>query len=73
MKVLDLAGTARNLTKLMKEKKISAAQVAEKLDIHIQSVYKWKQGVSMPTLDNLVSLCEFLQVTLDNFIVTNTI
>lgn len=73
MRVLDMAGTRRNLTEIMKEKKISAAQIAEKLDIHVQSVYKWKQGVSMPTLDNLIPLCEFLQVSLDNFIATNNI
>lgn len=73
MRVLDMAGTRRNLTKIMKEKKISASQIAEKLDIHVQSVYKWKQGVSMPTLDNLIPLCEFLQVSLDNFIATNNI
>ena len=35
-----------------------------------QAIYKWQQGVAMPTIDNLVVLAKIFQTTIDNIIVT---
>ena len=34
-----------------------------------QAIYKWQQGVAMPTIDNLVVLAKIFQTTIDNIIV----
>ncbi len=37
-----------------------------------QAIYKWQQGVALPTIDNLVVLAAVLQVRLDDILVTDT-
>ena len=37
-----------------------------------QAIYKWQQGVALPTIDNLVVLAAILQVRLDDILVTDT-
>ena len=37
-----------------------------------QAIYKWQQGLALPTIDNLVALAALLNVTLDDIIVTDT-
>ena len=34
-----------------------------------QAIYKWQQGVALPTIDNLVVLAAVLQVRLDDILV----
>ena len=34
-----------------------------------QAVYKWQQGMALPTVDNLVILAELFDVTVDEIIV----
>ena len=37
-----------------------------------QAIYKWQQGVALPTIDNLVVLAAVLQVRMDDILVTDT-
>ena len=37
-----------------------------------QAIYKWQQGVALPTIDNLVALAAVLQVRLDDILVIDT-
>lgn len=36
-----------------------------------QAIYKWQQGLALPTIDNLVALAALLGVTIDDIIVTD--
>ena len=38
-----------------------------------QAIYKWQQGVALPSIDNLVVLAAVLQVSLDDILVVNTV
>lgn len=36
-----------------------------------QAIYKWQQGLALPTIDNLVALAALLDVAIDDIIVTD--
>ena len=36
-----------------------------------QAIYKWQNGISMPTVDNLIVLSAVLNVTIDDIVVLN--
>ena len=36
-----------------------------------QVIYKWQQGLALPTIDNLVVLAALLGVKIDDILVTN--
>ena len=38
---------------------------------YIQSVYRWLDGVSMPTVDNLYAISKMLQVPMDSIVCGN--
>lgn len=50
---------------LRKKQGLSQEELAEKLGISRQSVYKWEQGVSMPELDKIVKLANIFSVSCD--------
>ena len=37
-----------------------------------QAIYKWQQGLSLPTVDNLVILSAILHVPIDSILVVDT-
>lgn len=36
-----------------------------------QAIYKWQQGISLPTVDNLVVLAAVFQVKIDDILVVD--
>ena len=58
--------TGINLRRIMDMRGITAKDVQEYLGLGcVQSVYRWLEGKSMPTIDNLYALSELLQVPID--------
>lgn len=58
--------TGVNLRRIMDMRGITPKDVQEYLGLGcVQSVYRWTDGVNMPTIDNLYALSEFLQVPID--------
>ena len=56
------------IKKLRKEKGLTQAQLAEKLNISFQSVSKWETGETLPDTNILLSLCEELDTTVDTLL-----
>lgn len=56
---------AQRLAEVRKAKKLTQAQVAEKLDISFQAVSSWARGETTPEIDKLVSLAGLYGVNLD--------
>ena len=55
-----------NLRRIMDMRGITLKDVQEYLGLGcVQSVYRWTDGVNMPTIDNLYALSELLQVPID--------
>ena len=56
---------SERLWKIRDEAGISQERLAEELNVSRQAVAKWESGVGMPDIDNLVSISNFFQVSLD--------
>lgn len=72
--IIDLAGTGKNIKKLMSSKNLSAKDIQTFLNLgSVQAVYKWIWGNSLPTIDNFVALSKLFQVPIDKIIVIKNI
>ena len=56
------------ITKCRKEKKLTQAQLAEKLNITDRAVSKWETGKSMPDSSIMLELCEILGITVNELL-----
>ena len=61
--------TGVNLRKIMDERGITVKDVQEYLGLGcVQSVYRWIDGVNMPTIDNLYALSDLFQLPIDEIV-----
>ena len=67
---IDVAATGSRITELREQAGMSVR------DLQIiygfttpQAIYKWQNGISMPTIDNLIVLAFILRVKVDDIIV----
>lgn len=61
--------TGINLRRIMDKRGFSAKDVQEYLGLGcVQSVYRWFDGISMPTIDNLYALSELFQLPIDSIV-----
>ncbi|MDE7445301.1 MAG: helix-turn-helix domain-containing protein [Lachnospiraceae bacterium] len=71
--VIDMIRTGQNIGRLRKQAGLSVRDLQDIFGFATpQAIYKWQQGVALPTIDNLVVLAAILQVRLDDILVTNT-
>ena len=62
-----------NIIRLRKNAGLSVRDLADIFGFATpQAVYKWQNGVAMPTLDNLVVLAAIFNVAMDQIIVVDT-
>lgn len=61
--------TGINLRRIMDERGITAKDVQEYLELGcVQSVYRWIDGINMPTIDNLYALSALFQLPIDEIV-----
>ena len=71
--VIDMTRTGQNIARLRKQAGLSVRDLQDVFGFATpQAIYKWQQGVALPTIDNLVVLAAVLQVRLDDILVTDT-
>ena len=64
--IINKRETGINLRKIMDARGVTPKDVQQYLGLGcVQSVYRWTDGVNMPTIDNLYALSELLQVPID--------
>ena len=51
---------AENIRKFRKERSLTQEQLAEVLGVTTGAVYKWEAGLSVPELDLIVEMADFL-------------
>ena len=69
---IDMIGTGQNIARLRKQAGLSVRDLQDVFGFATpQAIYKWQQGVALPTIDNLVVLAAVLQVRLDDILVTD--
>ncbi len=53
---------------LRKKHSMSQEQLADKLDISRQAIYKWEAGMSVPELEKIKRLAEIFEVSFDDLL-----
>lgn len=72
--IVDLKATGENIVKLREERGMSVKDLQEIFGFGTpQSIYKWQQGQSMPTVDNLLVLAEVFEVRVEDIVAVNRI
>ncbi len=56
------------LVRLRKEKGLTQLELAEAVKVSRQAVSKWESGISLPSTENLRSLSELYQVSVDDLL-----
>ena len=68
--VIDMVKTGQNIGRLRKQAGLSVRDLQDIFGFATpQAIYKWQQGVALPTIDNLVVLAAVLQVRMDDILV----
>ena len=68
--VISVYATGKKIKQLRKEREVTVADVCRFLGgISEQAVYKWEQGKSIPSTDNLYALSHLFQVHMEEMIV----
>ena len=72
--VIDMVRTGQNIGRLRKQAGLSVRDLQDIFGFATpQAIYKWQQGVALPTIDNLVVLAAVLQVRMDDILVIDTV
>lgn len=67
---IDMVRTGQRITQLRIAASLSVKDLQEIFGFSTpQAIYKWQQGASMPTIDNLVILSSVLGVAIDDIVV----
>ena len=70
--IIDMVKTGQNIITLRKKAGLSVRDLQDAFGFGTpQAIYKWQQGLALPTIDNLVVLASLLGVGMDDIIVTN--
>lgn len=71
--VIDPRATGRNIARLRRAKGLSVRDVQKWFGFEEpQAIYKWQQGKSLPSVDNLYALCALLEVSVEELLVERT-
>ena len=66
--MLDFEAIGANIHKLRVEHGYSQSAIAELLGVTHQAFSRWELGLTVPTVDNLVELCELFEVSLEQLL-----
>lgn len=67
----DLVESGKRIKNLRKEKGLSQNALAETLGIHVKTVSKAERGIIGLSVDNLIQISSYFNVSLDNEISIN--
>ena len=68
--VIDLAATGDNIRRLRMERGLTVRDLQKYFGFEEpQAIYKWQQGKSLPTVDNLYALGNLLGITMEEILV----
>ena len=67
---VNIKATGESIVKLRKKAGLSVKDIQEACGFGTpQAVYKWQQGLALPTVDNLLVLSYLFDVTIDEILV----
>ena len=69
---IDMIRTGQQIAKLRAAAGLTVRDLQQTLNLATpNAIYKWQNGITMPTIDNLVVLADIFGVRIDDIIVTN--
>ena len=69
---IDMVATGNNITRLREQAGMTVRDLQNVFGFATpQAIYKWQNGISMPTVDNLIVLSAVLNVTVEDIVVLN--
>lgn len=69
--IINMTATGENIRQLRAIQGISVKDLQDVFGFtNPQAIYKWQNGMSIPTIDNLVILASVLGTTIDDILVT---
>lgn len=69
---INKAKTGERIEKLMKSSGKTPRDIQKYLGLTcVQSVYRWLEGINIPSIDNFYALSQLFQITIDEMIVGN--
>jgi len=69
--IIDMMKTGQNIISLRKKAGLTVKNLQDAFGFGTpQAIYKWQQGLALPTIDNLVMLAALLGVKVDDILVT---
>lgn len=73
MPTIDVVKTGQNITRLRQQAGLSVKDLQDIFGFATpQAIYKWQQGATIPTVDNLVVLAAVFHVHVDDILVLET-
>ena len=67
---IDAEATGERIWELRKENKLTVEKLSELVGTSDpRALYKWRRGVTLPSLDNLIALAEIFRTPVDDIIV----
>ena len=69
MKVINSVQTGRCIKEVMNSRRITVRECASKLHVTEQSVYHWRSGRSLPSLEVFVNLGDYVGVSFERMLV----
>ena len=70
MPVIDMKRTGENIKVFRKAADVSVKDIVKNTGVSERAVFKWQQGKSLPTIDNLIILAVMFNVTIDQIVAT---
>ena len=65
---IDANKLGARIREIRENRKLTQAQLAEKLMISRKTICKWENGVGLPSIQFLKDLADFYQVTIDEIL-----
>jgi len=67
---INMVKTGKNIVKLRKKNGMTVKELQDIFGFTTpQAIYKWQQGLALPSIDNLVVLANVFQVHIDEILV----
>lgn len=66
---INMAATGERIKELRKARNLTVEQLCEYFNTSPQAIYKWQSGKSLPSLDNMMVLCDIFQTRVEDIVV----
>ncbi len=67
---INMIKTGNNISRLRKAKGLTIKEIQETMGFNTpQAIYKWQNGASLPSLENLIVLADLLETDISNILV----